>query len=146
MLVHSGAMSTKTSTPSIRLTIPVTPEVHAVFTRMSAAFGRPAGRLMGEWLNDHLAAAESVCSLVESARSASSGASSLALLAHAYADQAQSVIDAAKGSGAGDQRADEAGVSPAPVSARKAAKKVLTPPVGNTGGKVSGARTPKGSK
>jgi hypothetical protein len=128
-------MSTKTSTPTIRLTIPVTPEVHAVYTRMSDAMGRPAGRLMAEWLQDHLPAAEELCALVEGIRNANARASSLGLLASAYADQAQSVIDSAKQvRGAGG--APLAGETPRPVSARKAAQKVLTPPVGNTGGKV----------
>jgi len=145
-LVHSGAMSTKTSPPSIRLTIPVTPETHAVFVRMSEVFGRPVGRLMGEWLNDHKQAAEEVCRVVEGVRSTTGAASSLGLLASAYAEQARSVIDNAKGDGAVARASGALHVSAAPVSARKAAKKELTPPVGNTGGKVSGARTPKGSK
>jgi hypothetical protein len=145
-LVQSGAMSTKTSTPSIRLTIPVSPETHAVFARMSEAFGRPVGRLMGEWLNDHRQAAEEVCRVVEGVRGVTGSVSSLGLLASAYADQAQVVIDSAKGGGAAARASAALDVSAAPVSARKSARKPLTPPVGNTGGKVSGARTPKGSK
>jgi hypothetical protein len=142
-------MSTKTTPPSIRLTIPVSPEVHAVFQRMANASGRPAGRLMGEWLHDHRGAAEQICDVLEGLRASSGRAASLGALASAYADQAQSVIDSAKsGSGVARHGESEAAgrATPRTVSARTVAKKGLTPPVGNTGGKVSGAKAPKSSK
>jgi hypothetical protein len=136
-LVHNGVMNTKLTPPEVRLTIPVTPEVHAVFVRMSEAFRRPTGRLMGEWLQDHLQAAEEVCRIVEATRSAAGKAASLGALAASYADQAESLIGAAKG---GAQRqAQRAAPHPGP-------KKGGTPPVSNTGGKVSGGNTPRASK
>ena len=41
-----------TPTPMIRLSIAVTPEVHAVFQRLADATGRGLGSAMGEWLSD----------------------------------------------------------------------------------------------
>jgi hypothetical protein len=131
-------MSTKLTPHEVRLTIPVSSEVHAVFVRMSEAFRRPAGRLMGEWLQDHLQAAEDVCRIVEGARSAQSHAVGLGALAASYADQADALISSAK---SGAQRKAERA---APHLGR--AKRGLTPPYSNTGGKVSGVNTPKSSK
>ena len=42
-------MNTNTSTPSIRLTIPVDLETHAVFQRLAKAANLSTGRAMGEW-------------------------------------------------------------------------------------------------
>lgn len=59
-----------TPPPNIRLTITVTPEVHAAFSRLSSASGMSLGRSMGEWLGDTLEAVEFTASKVEEARSA----------------------------------------------------------------------------
>jgi len=65
------------STPSpaqeperIRLTITVTPKVHAAFSRLASASGMSLGRAMGEWLEDTLDAVEYTAGLVEKARAA----------------------------------------------------------------------------
>lgn len=71
--MRSGAHCTMTSTPTparIRLTISVTPEVHAAFVRLSKASSIPIGRAMGEWLGDTLDAVQFTASKVEEARSA----------------------------------------------------------------------------
>src|SRR5450830_714014 len=60
---------TSTPTPNIRLTISVTPEVHAAFLRMSKASNVSIGRSMGLWLQDTLEAAEFMASTMEKARS-----------------------------------------------------------------------------
>lgn len=52
----------------IRLTIPVSPEVHAAFTKMSAASGLPVGRCMGEWLEDTVEGAQLVAAKMEEAK------------------------------------------------------------------------------
>lgn len=52
----------------IRLTITVTPEVHAAFERLAAASGVSMSRCMGEWLGDTLDAVEYTATLVEKAR------------------------------------------------------------------------------
>lgn len=54
----------------IRLTITVTPEVHAAFERLAAASGTSMSRCMGEWLGDTLEAVQYTATLVEKARQA----------------------------------------------------------------------------
>lgn len=62
---------TSTPTPErVRLTISVTPEVHAAFTRLSKASSIPIGRAMGEWLADTLEAVQFTAKKVEEARTA----------------------------------------------------------------------------
>lgn len=63
----------KPSSPTpdnIRLTITVTPEVHAAFTRMADASGLSLGRCMGEWLADTLEGVEFVTAQMVKAREA----------------------------------------------------------------------------
>ena len=69
-MVHNGDMSTKTSPPSIRLTIPVASDVHAVFQRLAKAGNMSTGRAMAEWLADTVEAAELMASTMERARAA----------------------------------------------------------------------------
>ena len=64
-----------TSTPSpttepVRLTITVTPEVHAAFRRLADASGMSMGKAMGEWLGDTLDAVEFMAEKMEQARAA----------------------------------------------------------------------------
>ena len=64
-----------TSTPSpttepVRLTITVTPEVHAAFRRLDDASGMSMGKAMGEWLGDTLEAVEFMAEKMEQARAA----------------------------------------------------------------------------
>jgi hypothetical protein len=63
--------STPTPTPErIRLTISVTPEVHAAFQRIANASSMSISRSMGEWLGDTLEAAEFMATTLEKARAA----------------------------------------------------------------------------
>lgn len=55
---------------NIRLTITVTPEVHAAFTRMAEVSGMSLGRCMGEWLADTLEGVEFVTGQLVKAREA----------------------------------------------------------------------------
>ena len=54
----------------IRLTIPVSAEVHEAFTRIAQATKMPIGRAMGEWLADTLDAAQFMAQTLEKARQA----------------------------------------------------------------------------
>lgn len=54
----------------IRLTIPVSPEVHAAFSQMSDASGLPLGRCMGEWLEDTLEGAQLIALKLQEAKRA----------------------------------------------------------------------------
>lgn len=74
-VVQTGAECTMASTPPptvdrIRLTISVTPEVHATFQRLAAAGSMSISRAMGEWLGDTLEAAEFMATTMEKARAA----------------------------------------------------------------------------
>jgi hypothetical protein len=104
-----------TSTPSpsserIRLTITVTPEVHAAFTKLADASGMSLGRAMGEWLQDTLEAVEFTAQKVQQAR----GAPKLVMREmHAYAlglaDEMGSLLESVR------QKGPAAGVSSAPA-------------------------------
>jgi hypothetical protein len=61
------------STPSpekVRLTISVTPEVHAAFVRLSEAGSMSISRAMGDWLGDTLDAVQFTAQKMEEARAA----------------------------------------------------------------------------
>jgi hypothetical protein len=60
----------KPPSTNIRLTISVTPEVHAAFQRMAEVSGMSIGRCMGEWLGDTLEGAEFVTGQLAKARQA----------------------------------------------------------------------------
>ena len=72
MVVRCGAICTMNRPPSsnIRLTITVTPEVHAAFQRMAETSSLPIGRCMGEWLADTLEGVEFVTAQLVKAREA----------------------------------------------------------------------------
>ena len=54
----------------IRLTISVSPEAHAAFSRMAEASGMSLGRCMGEWLDDTIEGVEFVTGKLREARDA----------------------------------------------------------------------------
>jgi hypothetical protein len=68
-------MNTKTSPPikpakKIRLTISVTPEVHASFTRLANAGNMSLGNAMGEWMSDTIEGVDYMAFTMERARAA----------------------------------------------------------------------------
>ncbi len=75
-------MTTPPTPKNIRLTISVSPEVHATFERFSKASGMSLGRAMGEWLQDTLEGAEHLATTLERARAAPK---QVARELHAYA-------------------------------------------------------------
>jgi hypothetical protein len=114
----------------IRLTIPVTPEVHDAFTRIGKAASISTGRAMGEWLADTLDAAAYLADTLEKARAAPR---QVAQQLHAYAlglsDETGTLLEQIrKGSkAAGEeaaQRSADGSFDP------------FTPRPSNTGGKV----------
>lgn len=71
--VRSGAICTMSKPPTpetVRLTITVTPEVHAAFQRMAEVSGMSLGRCMGEWLGDTLEGVEFLTTQLQRAREA----------------------------------------------------------------------------
>jgi hypothetical protein len=118
---------------TIRLTIPVSAEVHEAFTRISKATGMPVGRSMAEWMDDTLDAAKYLAETLEKAREAPR---MVAQQLHAYAlglsdETGQLLKDIRESSKTRSGRAQPGLASAGGVA----------PPSCNTGGKVP---TPKG--
>jgi hypothetical protein len=125
-------MNTPPTPKIIRLTIPVTPEVHAAFQRIGKAASIPTGRAMGEWLRDTLDAAEYLAQMLEKARAAPK---IVAQELHAYA------LGISDETGTLLKRIREGGLESASGHAQRAPERSadpLTPPSSNTGGKVPG--------
>ena len=130
-----------TSTPSpttepVRLSITVTPEVHAAFRRLADASGMSMGKAMGEWLGDTLEAVEFMAEKMEQARAAPR---LVMQEMHAYAlglaDETKQVLEQVRKRG---QRGEPAsGVAPFPHA----------PPSCNTGESPhTGKTVPRGGK
>lgn len=119
---------TSTPTPNVRLTISVTPEVHAAFLRLSKAGSMSISKAMGEWLADTVEAAEFMATKMEQARAAPKV---VMREMHAYAlglaDETGALMDQLREKG----RAERSGAARASL-----------PPSGNTGGKGTKS-TPK---
>jgi hypothetical protein len=119
---------------NVRLTISVTPEVHATFQRLAKASSLSISKAMGDWLGDTLEAAEFMAEKMEQARAAPR-----VVMAemHAYAlglaDETGQVIERAKKRG---QEARRKGVLARDARTSGASR----PPVGNTGGKGTAKR------
>lgn len=80
--MQNAPMTSPPSPDKVRLTVPVSPEVHETFQRLAKASGTSVGRAMGEWLADTLDAVEFMTTKVEQARSAPR---QVAMELHAYA-------------------------------------------------------------
>jgi hypothetical protein len=119
-------MTTPATPDRVRLTISVTPEVHAAFSRLAEASSISISRAMGEWLGDTLDAVEFTAQKVQEARAAPK---LVMREMHAYAlglaDETGALLKkvGAKGTAAGKR---SAGAAPA------------FPPSSNTGGKSPG--------
>lgn len=117
-----------TPTQNIRLTITVTPEVHAVYQRLAASTSSSLGKTMGEWLESTIEGAQFMAGKMEQARSTP------ALVMreiHAYAqgvaDETGTIVERMRQKGREDRSAlarDAHGGRPGP-----------TPRPSNTGGK-----------
>lgn len=135
-----------TQTPSlqnVRLTITVTPEVHEVFKRFSAAAGMSLSRAMGEWLGDTVEAAEYTAGQMERARAAPKA---VMREMHAYAlglaDETGALMRTIKTKGeASRQPKAEGSASGSPPLPKGKRKTTLSPPLSNTGGKASKSTT-----
>ena len=125
-MVHSGTMIKPPTPPKpkvIRLTIPVTPEVHEAFGRIAKAANMPIGRAMAEWLGDTLDAANLMAVTMEKARAAPR---LVAQEMHAYA------LGLGDETGALLQRLREKGAAGDRGSVASGAARLSTPP-SNTG-------------
>lgn len=134
---------TSTPTPkNVRLTITVTPEVHAAFQRLATAGSMSISRAMGGWLGDTVEAAEFMASKMEQARAAPG---LVMREMHAYAlglaDETSNMIETARTKG---REARTAGPASGGTGGRVA--RPHTPPSSNTGGKGQGQSRVKGVK
>lgn len=125
--------------PRIRLTISVSPAVHATYTRMAQASSMSVSRCMGDWLADTLDAAQHVTGLMEKAREAPRV---VAREMHAYAlglaDETTALMAKLREKGGAG-----AGTGAPPTGAARAPG---VPPSGNTGGKVPSGKRKGGGK
>jgi len=121
--------------PTLRVSVPITPEVHEAFKRLASATGMSTGKAMGDWLSDTLEAVEFMAEKVQQARSAPK---IVMREMHAYAlglaDETGSLMERMKVQGKTDRAA--ASASAAPGSASR-------PPPSNTGGKGTKPSTGK---
>lgn len=140
-------MSTKPLPPqTIRLTIPVSAEVHATFTRLAKASGKSVGRSMGEWLGDTLEASEFLAVTMERARqSPRLVIRELQAYTLGLNDELTEVMEIVRAKGVVDRAAAKA-VQRGPACGDTASAEGVgepTSPVSNTGGKVTTGRKPK---
>lgn len=137
------------SVKPLRVTVPLSPEVHDAFVKVAAAQGVSVGRAMGDWLRDTSDAALQMASMVSDIKTKPfEVALRLSGYASAMSDVSTGLVERIRKQSkvGGAERGPDTGKAPRSRSAQKVAGKVLPPPVSNTGGKVSEARKPKGSK
>ena len=134
--MHHMTTPTQDKPKTIRLTIPVSAEAHAAFTRIARATGMPVGRAMAEWMDDTLDAAQYLAETLEKAREAPR---LVAQQLHAYAlgvaDETGQLLK---------QVREGSKTRPGQAAAGRDAAGSLIPPSCNTGGKVP-QRKGKGS-
>ena len=125
------------TSPRIRLTITVSPETHAAYTRLADSTNMSLGRAMGDWLGETSDAAQAAAEIMERAKDAPRDAiRRLNTITATLVAQNEALVDDLM---AKDKSAARGGS----VSDSHAARRVLTPPSSNTGGK--GQRKSSGS-
>jgi hypothetical protein len=114
----------------IRLTISVTPEVHAIFSSMSEASGMSLGKCMGDWLADTAEGAQFVAMKMQEARKAPKTVMrEFQAMARGLVDEVDSTLDEIR-------RKSLVGDGQAKAQPRLAGSGQALPPSSNTGGKV----------
>lgn len=123
----------------IRLTISVTPEVHAIFSRMAEAGGVSLGKCMGDWLGDTAEGAQFVTMKMEEARKAPKTVMrELQAMASGLHEAISERIGRPDGAAGGSAaRSDERTADVAEELIQRARRK-KAPPSSNTGGKSPG--------
>lgn len=136
-------MNTPPTPKSIRVTVPVSPEVLALFQRLSRASGVSVGRSMGQWLDETREGLEPMIDIVEQSKTAPQAAvRSLQRYASTLIDLTDDLVGSvAVMDGTAEQRANA--VATALRVRQNLPKRGLTPPSSNTGGK--GTKNPKKS-
>lgn len=129
---------TSTPTKTVRLSVPVTPEVQAIFQRLAEASGRSMAASMSQWLMDTRQAADLMAENLERLReSPGELVARVKLHISGVEDAAQMVIDEAISRAEQDDfEGKPRGLKGLASDAPKGPAKPLTPPSSNTGGKV----------
>jgi len=131
-------MITPPTPKSVRVTVPVSPEVLETFQRLAKAGQMSTGRAMGEWLGDTIDAAEFMASKMEQARATPK---LVARELHSYAlgltDMTSGILESMKktNDAGGDGKRSAAGPETFGAFSERHIGP-LTPPSSNTGGKV----------
>jgi hypothetical protein len=133
---------------TIRVSVPITPEVLEKFQRFSQASGLSVGKSIGDWLRDTASGLDAMTDILEAhRRSPSQAMEKLSTYATALQDMTSSALETMKkapsplGEGA---PAPGKSLAVAKAAIRRAAQ---VPPVSNTGGKVTtgrGRKSPNG--
>lgn len=139
----------KTPLKTIRVSVPVTPEVLEKFKRFSEASGLSLGKSIGDWLKDTASGLDAMTDILEAhKRSPSQAMAKLSVYASALQDMTSDAMQSMKTGpsplGEGDPPAGKS------LAAAKAAmvKAAAFPPLSNTGGKVTmpkARKSPKGA-
>ena len=129
----------------VRTTISVDSETLEVFQRLAAVSGKSQSKVMGEWITDTMDAASLMADLMQKARDQPKlVAAELRGYALGLSDLTADLLEQVKGQkgvqGADGKRSAAASGTPVPGGVRELFDG-LTPPVGNTGGKLP--RKPK---
>ncbi len=127
-----------TPTPS-RLSVPLTPEVHATFQRLAKAMGGSLSSAIAEWLVDTQEAADMMAKkIIELRRSPNEFVTKVRLHTEAVEDAAEAALEAAMRDAEGDDRR-------ALARDARGGRQHLTPPSSNTGGKVRAGSSKPGA-
>ena len=114
----------------IRLTISVTPEVHAIFVTMADSAGMSLGKCMGDWLTDTAEGAQFVAMKMQEARKAPKTVMrEMQAMVHGMAGEVDAVVDQIR-------QKSLAASSQTKAQPRLAGRSKALPPSSNTGGKV----------
>lgn len=137
-------MNTPPTPKSIRVTVPVSPEVLALFQRLSKAAGQSVGRSMGGWLEETMDGVVPMIHILERHKQAPKKAiQSLQLYAGTLQDMSNDLFDRVREmpTEGGDRAPALAAMQSASDGIQNHMKRGLTPPSSNTGGK--GRKTAK---
>ena len=123
---------------SVRMTVPVPEHVREAFQRLAAAQGCSVGKAMGDWLTDTVEAAEAMAGVLSDVRARPRKA---IMKINSYAQSISGATDEviqmiSEHARRTDRKVGASAAGGASATGIPAAARPLTPPVGNTGGKV----------
>ena len=134
-MLYYAAMNTPPKT--IRVSVPVTPEVLAKFQRFAEVSGLSVGKSMADWLRDTMSGLDAMVDILESHKLRPSQAmEKLTLLASSLQDITAGTIQAMKEQSSPLREGAPATGKSLAIAKAAMLKAALIPPSSNTGGKV----------